>query len=285
MPPPVVPLEDDDVLMNDWSPIKLVEEFDPRDLGAVSRPYAFVADHVVRVDLSVSVAEEIARYEERMAREKGGAGPAMTTGGSSDDYGRTTHKKNTGTGKKAGWFEKLRDQLQRGEDIRWYVIVCGDEDREIEEVEDVVRMDSQQRNQHSTAKQRSVSGSRERSASTAAGGGYATGGSRRDRSTSASQDRGPVLPALPFESPSLRTPSSAATTQFSSRDLAPSQPTHRNQFSTSTTSSSQQGYRGEFGAPTLRPKPSTEATPRPKTPKSGGLRRLFGRKHDDVASP
>jgi exonuclease III len=28
-----------------------------------------------------------------------------------------------------GWFEKLRDQLQKGADIGWYVVVCGDEER------------------------------------------------------------------------------------------------------------------------------------------------------------
>ncbi|KAM0328027.1 hypothetical protein ACHAQA_005428 [Verticillium albo-atrum] len=130
-PPPPVPPEEDDVLLNAWSAVKLLEEYDPTDLTSVSRPYAFVADHVVRIDLSVSVVEEMASYEERMGRDAG-AGKAMAAA-SSDDYnnGKAAHKKGATSGKKAGWLEKLRDQLQKGEDIRWYVVVCGDEERAV----------------------------------------------------------------------------------------------------------------------------------------------------------
>ncbi|EGY13785.1 hypothetical protein VD0002_g4574 [Verticillium dahliae] len=130
-PPPPVPPEEDDVLLNSWSAVKLLEEYDPTDLTSVSRPYAFVADHVVRVDLSVSVVEEMAGYEERMGRDSAG-GRAMTAA-SSDDFnnGKAGHKKGATSGKKAGWLEKLRDQLQKGEDIRWYVVVCGDEERAV----------------------------------------------------------------------------------------------------------------------------------------------------------
>lgn len=46
--------------------------------------------------------------------------------GPSDEYGRKVFGASS---KKAGWLEKLRDQLQRGESIRWYVVVCGDEER------------------------------------------------------------------------------------------------------------------------------------------------------------
>ncbi|KAI1815798.1 hypothetical protein GGS20DRAFT_305090 [Poronia punctata] len=101
--------------------IKLLEEFDPRDESVASGPWAYVADYVVRVNTSVSIADEMFRYEARM---KGDPHRAMR--GSSDEYGR----KVMGAGnKKAGWLEKLRDQLQRGESIRWYVVVCGDEER------------------------------------------------------------------------------------------------------------------------------------------------------------
>lgn len=107
---------------NDNPPaIKLLEEFDPKDETMVSGPWAYVADHVVRVDTSVSIADEMFRYEARMKRD-----PNKAMQGPSDEYGR---KVPGGGSKKAGWLEKLRDQLQRGESIRWYVVVCGDEER------------------------------------------------------------------------------------------------------------------------------------------------------------
>ncbi|KAK3323962.1 hypothetical protein B0T19DRAFT_218555 [Cercophora scortea] len=133
-PPPLPPLSPDayqstdyngngggeDFRAQDWSVIKVLEEYDPLNLDEVSRPYAYVADYAVQIDLSVSIAEEIRRYEERNRADRD---PPMT-GQASDETGR---KKNS---KKPGWFEKLRDQLQRGEDIRWYVVVNGDEIRD-----------------------------------------------------------------------------------------------------------------------------------------------------------
>ncbi|KAI1291486.1 hypothetical protein F5Y03DRAFT_32445 [Xylaria venustula] len=104
------------------SPIRLLEEFDPRDETMVSGPWAYVADHVVRVSTSVSIADEMFRYEARMKRD-----PNRAMHGSSDEYGRKVFGSSS---KKTGWLEKLRDQLQRGESIRWYVVVCGDEERE-----------------------------------------------------------------------------------------------------------------------------------------------------------
>ncbi|KAK3318407.1 hypothetical protein B0H66DRAFT_236454 [Apodospora peruviana] len=120
---------EDDITSQDWSVVKLVEEYDPMNLDEVSRPHAYVADYVVRVDLSVSIADEIQRYEERL-RSGGVDGrdnPAMAPGQPSDEANR---KKSSSTSKKQGWLEKLRDQLQRGEDIRWYVVVNGDEVRD-----------------------------------------------------------------------------------------------------------------------------------------------------------
>ncbi|KAI1647879.1 uncharacterized protein F4817DRAFT_95004 [Daldinia loculata] len=112
---------DDDIPFNDWSIVKFLEEFDPSDLTTVSGQWAYVADYVVRIDTSISVAEEISRYETRMKTE-----PYKPMSGMSEE---TCHKVNTYGNKKAGWFEKLRDQLQRKESIRWYVVVCGDEER------------------------------------------------------------------------------------------------------------------------------------------------------------
>ncbi|KAI2621457.1 hypothetical protein GGS26DRAFT_569318 [Hypomontagnella submonticulosa] len=113
---------DDSISFNQWSVVKFLEEFDPSDLSVVSGEWAYVADYVVRVDTSVSVTEEISRYEARMKTDRN---KAMS--GPSDEAGRRIQ---TIGNKKAGWFEKLRDQLQRSETIRWYVVVCGDEDRD-----------------------------------------------------------------------------------------------------------------------------------------------------------
>ncbi|KAL2691944.1 hypothetical protein Neosp_002337 [[Neocosmospora] mangrovei] len=99
LPPSRVPPEHDGVLMHSWSAVKLLEEYDPEDITTPCRPYAYVADHVVRVDLSVDVAGEMAKYYEKMAGED-------------------------------GWVVKLRDELQKGEPVRWYVVVCGDEVRD-----------------------------------------------------------------------------------------------------------------------------------------------------------
>ncbi|PNY28599.1 Uncharacterized protein TCAP_01477 [Tolypocladium capitatum] len=99
LPPPRVPASEDNVLANEWSPVKLLEEYDLEETASAARPYAYVADYAVRVDLSADVADEMAKYE-AMATRRGG-----------------------------GWFEKLRDQLQAGAAIRWYVVVCADEER------------------------------------------------------------------------------------------------------------------------------------------------------------
>ncbi|KAG5663098.1 hypothetical protein KAF25_001034 [Fusarium avenaceum] len=91
---------DDVVLMHSWSPVRLLEEYDVDDMATACRPYAYVADHAVRIDLSVDVAGQMAKYYEKMA---------------GDD----------------GWIVKLRDELQKGEPVRWYIVVCGDEVREV----------------------------------------------------------------------------------------------------------------------------------------------------------
>ncbi|KAF5666048.1 nicotinamide mononucleotide permease [Fusarium heterosporum] len=94
-------LEDDDaVLMHSWSPVRLLEEYDVDDMVTACRPYAYVADHVIRIDLSADVAGQMAKYYQQMAGED-------------------------------GWIVKLRDELQKGEPVKWYVVVCGDEVRDV----------------------------------------------------------------------------------------------------------------------------------------------------------
>ncbi|KAI1820823.1 hypothetical protein F4861DRAFT_521546 [Xylaria intraflava] len=119
--------------------IKLLEEFDPKDESMASGPWAYVADYVVKVSTSVSIADEMHRYEARTKRD-----PNRAMHGPSEEYGRKVFGAST---KKAGWLEKLRDQLQRGESIRWYIVVCGDEERDTpagyEEEEELLEEDEE----------------------------------------------------------------------------------------------------------------------------------------------
>ncbi|PVH81096.1 hypothetical protein DL98DRAFT_417284 [Cadophora sp. DSE1049] len=95
---------------NDWSAIKLVEQHDPDDIGSVSQPYAYVADYMIEVPLGISITEEIARYEAKKQEEEAPLSIRRRS-------------------RRLGWFEKLRDGLQKGGDIGWFVVVCGDEER------------------------------------------------------------------------------------------------------------------------------------------------------------
>ncbi|KHN97994.1 uncharacterized protein MAM_04383 [Metarhizium album ARSEF 1941] len=103
MPTSKVPGCEDNILVHEWSPVKLLEEYDMNEVEHAARPYAYVADHVVRVDLGVDIAAEIAAYENAV--------------------------KDT----RSSWFEKLRDQVQAEEQSRWYVVVCDDTDRQAPE--------------------------------------------------------------------------------------------------------------------------------------------------------
>ncbi|KFH48712.1 hypothetical protein ACRE_004440 [Hapsidospora chrysogenum ATCC 11550] len=99
LPPPRVPPGEDKVRVHAWSAVKLLEEYDPEDLRVPSRPYAFVADFVTRIELHADVEEEMARYARRCAQVDN------------------------------SWFARLRDEMQKDEKITWYVVVCGDDDR------------------------------------------------------------------------------------------------------------------------------------------------------------
>ncbi|KAK3306684.1 uncharacterized protein B0T15DRAFT_527961 [Chaetomium strumarium] len=101
-----------------WSAIKLLEEYDPRDVDTVSRPYAYVADYTVRVDLSCSIVDEIVRYEQQQLQSPHPAVSIPPKDSSSSVAGPS------------GWFERLRDQLEGEAEIRWYVVVNGDEVRD-----------------------------------------------------------------------------------------------------------------------------------------------------------
>ncbi|RCI08323.1 hypothetical protein L249_8944 [Ophiocordyceps polyrhachis-furcata BCC 54312] len=100
--------------------IQLLEEYDWNEREHATRPYAYVADYVVRVDLSVDVDEAMAGYR----RDEGGG---EGEGGEGEGGG--------GGGGGGGWLGLLRDRLQSGEEIRWYIVVCADEERSVEQEE------------------------------------------------------------------------------------------------------------------------------------------------------
>lgn len=100
VPPPRKPKSEDFVLRHEWSAIKVLEEYDDEDTSTHCRPYAFVADHVVRVELDVDVMEEMSKFNTMTLQQE-----------------RT-------------WFEKLNQKLQPNEPIRWYVVVVSDEVRD-----------------------------------------------------------------------------------------------------------------------------------------------------------
>ncbi|KAH7312949.1 hypothetical protein BKA65DRAFT_516966 [Rhexocercosporidium sp. MPI-PUGE-AT-0058] len=118
---------------NDWSAVKLVEQHDPDDLETVSQPYAYVADYMVEIPLGVSITEEMAKYDAKMKEGEVPLTPSTPSNGSSDKGELHTPplsaREIRRRSRRLGWFEKLRDGLQKGEDIGWFVVVCGDEER------------------------------------------------------------------------------------------------------------------------------------------------------------
>ncbi|CAJ2513889.1 Uu.00g020080.m01.CDS01 [Anthostomella pinea] len=255
-PPPLLsplPLPDDsNAFSADYSPVKLLEEFDPTDETSVSRPWAYVADHVIRVDTSVSIADEISRYENQTKTEQD-----RPMSGPSDESGR----KLTGSGnKKAGWLEKLRDQLQRGELIRWYVVVCGDElrenpppDEEDDEEEDIEEEQDEYEQSSTRSQER-----------------------RRYRQSQSTQSTGPSVIENGFE---FRLPEFAG--------LAERPPTVKLERRRARTLPAPLAMTPQEDIVPPPPQPAQDAGKlsgtdnflRPKTPKSGGgLRRLFSRR-------
>ena len=126
---------------NDWSVVKLLEQYDPSDMKAVSQPYAYVADYMVEVSLGAAITEEMAKYEARIKGEESPMSPVtpgtpgMPGAGVSGDLASPNRSPSMSMrdmrrkSRRLGWLEKLRDGLQKGEDIGWHVVVCGDEER------------------------------------------------------------------------------------------------------------------------------------------------------------
>jgi hypothetical protein len=126
---------------NDWSAVKLLEQYDPNDMKAVSQPYAYVADFVLEVSLGVSITEEMAKYDARTKAEEAPLSPtSIVTNGDfhhHDRNGSMSMREIRRKSRRLGWFEKLRDGLQNGEEIGWHVVVCGDEERASPSIEDI----------------------------------------------------------------------------------------------------------------------------------------------------
>jgi hypothetical protein len=114
----------------------LLEQYDPTDMYSTSQPYAYVADYMVEVTLGASLTDEICKYEAQIRNDDVPDTPLSEE--APDIYGlngagdATTLTNGRGLGRKTrqpDWFEKLRDGLQNGCDIGWFVVVCGDEER------------------------------------------------------------------------------------------------------------------------------------------------------------
>ncbi|TVY31573.1 hypothetical protein LOCC1_G008591 [Lachnellula occidentalis] len=112
---------------NDWSAVKLLEQYDPEDMYATSQPHAYVGDYMVEVSLGVSVTEEMAKYEARVKGEEEELSSANVgtpgDGMSARDFRRKSRR--------LGWLEKLKDGLQKDGEIGWFVVVVGDEERAV----------------------------------------------------------------------------------------------------------------------------------------------------------
>ncbi|OBT66174.1 hypothetical protein VE03_05094 [Pseudogymnoascus sp. 23342-1-I1] len=136
-PPPLTAAER---AFNAWSPVKLLEQHDPLN-PAISEPYAYVGDALVRISLSADIGAEIAAYESRQGCQREGA--------SVSELRRLEREE--------GWIGKLAGKLEPKQNVGWFVVVCGDEERsfgrgggggdweERDEVVELVREKSQRR--------------------------------------------------------------------------------------------------------------------------------------------
>jgi hypothetical protein len=123
---------------NDWSVVKLLEQYDPNEESNPSQPYAYVADYIVPVTLSLDIGAEMAAYEEKQRAEAqpllsptiSSSQPATSTNGTSGTAPTgLSEREIKRKSRRLGWIEKLRDQLAKTESVGWYVVVCGDEER------------------------------------------------------------------------------------------------------------------------------------------------------------
>lgn len=106
---------------NQWSVVKLVEQYDPEDLTTLSQPWAYVSDYMIEVGSGASISEEVTKYEAKISEEEYLPHDAEKMGISAREIRKKTQR--------AGWFEKLKEKLEPGQQMGWFVVVCGDEER------------------------------------------------------------------------------------------------------------------------------------------------------------
>ncbi|KAI9756444.1 MAG: Transcription initiation protein spt3 [Chaenotheca gracillima] len=123
------------VLEEEGVNLRLVEQHDESDTGrtAVAQPYAFVADQFIRVGLSVDVEEAMRIATGAMEGEGGGVEATLNKGdrASVPDEGDLNDPSSEAAKRKRrdAAFALLRDGIQTGEKIGWYIVWCGDEVR------------------------------------------------------------------------------------------------------------------------------------------------------------
>ncbi|RFU30572.1 hypothetical protein B7463_g5787, partial [Scytalidium lignicola] len=118
---------------NDWSVVKFIEQYDANEL-VVSQPWAYIADYVVEVPLGVSITEEMERYEVWKSESEGTTSsvpdsPVPAAAGSRSSTLSVGARGMKRRSKWVGWFERLRDSVEKNEKVGWYVVVCEDEER------------------------------------------------------------------------------------------------------------------------------------------------------------
>jgi hypothetical protein len=111
---------------NEWSAVKLVEQYDVDDLEILSQPYAYVADYMMEIKLGASISEELEKYQAKTKSEEPEGDLASP---------RVSPREWRRKSRRLGWLERLRDELEKEADIGWYVVVCGDLERVAPEVQ------------------------------------------------------------------------------------------------------------------------------------------------------
>lgn len=114
---------------NDWSRIKLLEQYDPDDMTGGPQPYAYVADYMVPVTLSIDITAEMAAYaaNQRPDVPTPASESKSTNGETSTPTAAAPAIDPTPT-----WFRTICAATAGPQtEIGWYIVYCGDEERSV----------------------------------------------------------------------------------------------------------------------------------------------------------